>query len=74
MEECFLVLQQERSVMEYRVAFETLATPIEEVSKAILEGHFINGLTLEIKVEIHVLKPRGLEQFMELAKSIEEKN
>lgn len=54
----FLTLQQDRPVMEYRLAFETLAAPIGDVSNAILEGHFINALSLNIKAEILVLKPR----------------
>lgn len=44
-EERFLALRQEGSVGEYRIAFETLAAPIENISEAMLEGHFINGLS-----------------------------
>lgn len=67
MDERFLALRQEGSVMEYRVAFETFTTLIGEILDAILEGHFINGLNLEIRAEIRVLKPKGLELIMELA-------
>ncbi|XP_022878938.1 uncharacterized protein LOC111396702 [Olea europaea var. sylvestris] len=73
-EERFLALRQEGSVMNYRHSFETLATPICDVSEAILEGHFINELSPEIKAEVRMLQPKGLEQIMELAQRIEEKN
>jgi len=39
-----------------------------------LEGHFINGLSPEIKTELRVLSPRSLEQMMDLAQRIEERN
>ena len=54
--------------------FETLVVPVSEVSKAFLEGHFINGLKPEIRVEIKVLQPRGLDRIMSMAQCIEDKN
>lgn len=44
-EEHFLALRQEGTMGEYKDTFETLATPIKEISEAILESHFINGLS-----------------------------
>ncbi|KAL2518687.1 Mediator of RNA polymerase II transcription subunit 25 [Abeliophyllum distichum] len=61
LEERFLALRQEGSVREYRLLFETLTAPIEDVSDAMLEGHFINGLSPEVQAE----------QIMELAQRIE---
>lgn len=42
-------------------------TPLEQVSKDMLLGHFINGLKDEIKVEVRSLHLMSLEQAMELA-------
>lgn len=53
-----LVLWQEGSVMAYRLAFETLAASIGDISDAILEGHFINGLRPEITAKIRVMQPK----------------
>ena len=54
--------------------FKTLAVPVSEVFEAFLEGHFINGLKLEIRAEIRVLQPRGLDRIMSMAQCIEDKN
>lgn len=64
LEERFLALRQEGTVKDYRLMFETLAVPVSEVSEAFLEGHFINGLKPEIRAEIRVLQPRGLDRIM----------
>ena len=42
--------------------------------EAVLEGHFINGLKSEIRAEIKVLRPLGLENIMEMAQRIEDRN
>ncbi|XP_052202680.1 uncharacterized protein LOC127808263 [Diospyros lotus] len=54
--------------------FETLVVPVLEVSEAFLKGHFINGLKPEIRAEIKVLQPRGLDRIMTMAQCIEDKN
>lgn len=59
---------------EYRRKFIETAAPLEGVSEDILMGHFINGLKDEIKAKVRVLHPVSLEQAMELAARIEEKN
>lgn len=69
----FLALRQEGSVREYRPWFELLAALLPKISKALLEGHFTNGLKPEIKAELRVLKPRGLEEIMEAVQPIEDK-
>lgn len=73
-EERFLALRQEGSVREYRQWFETLAAPLPEIPDGILEGHFINGLKAEVKAELRVIRPSGLEEIMEMAQRIDEKN
>jgi len=55
------------AVKDYRLCFETLASLIEEMPEAMLEGHFINGLKPDIRTEIRVLWLVSLEQIMELA-------
>lgn len=60
-------LRQDETVMAYRLAFEMLMAPIEEISDAILEDHFINRLRPEIRAKIRVMKAEGLDQIMELA-------
>ena len=73
-EERLLALRQEGSVRDYRLMFEMLAAPVVDVPESILEGQFINGLKPEIRAELRVLRPRGLDRIMGLAQSIEEKN
>ncbi|XP_052196517.1 uncharacterized protein LOC127803919 [Diospyros lotus] len=73
-EERFLALRQMRSVKDYRLCFETLASSLERLPEAFLEGHFLNGLKLDIRAEMRVLRPTGLERMMELAQRIEERN
>lgn len=72
-EEKFLVLRQDGSVRKYRQWFELLAAPLSKISEALLEGHFIKWLKPEIKAELKVLKPKGLEEIMEAAQRIQDK-
>lgn len=74
LEERFLVLKQWGSVREHRLCFETLASPLEGMPEALLEGQFINGLKPEIRAELRMLRPNGLDQLMEVAQRIEERN
>ena len=73
-EERFLALRQRGTVLDYRQSFEALASPLEYLPEAVLERHFINGLHPEIKAELRVLRPRSLEQMMDMAQRIEERN
>ncbi|XP_052192138.1 uncharacterized protein LOC127801242 [Diospyros lotus] len=74
LEERFLALRQEGSVKEYRLKFETMAAAVPDVPEAFLEGQFLNGLNPEIRAEIRVLQPRGLDRIMVVAQNIEDKN
>lgn len=67
MEEQFLGLWQWGSVKDYRLCFETLAAPLKDMPEALLECHFINGLKADIRAEMRVLRPIGLEEMMDLA-------
>ncbi|XP_063944151.1 uncharacterized protein LOC135150826 isoform X1 [Daucus carota subsp. sativus] len=71
--EQWLSTTQSTTVKEYRRAFIEKAAPLDRVSEDVLMGHFINGLKDEIKAEVRVLSPLNLEQAMELAVRIEEK-
>ena len=73
-EEQFLALWQWGSVKDYRLCFETLAAPLEEMPEALLEGHFVNGLKVDIRAKMRVLRLIGLEEMMDLAQRIEERN
>ena len=42
--------------------------------EAVLEGHFVNGLKPEIREKIRVLRPLGLENIMEMAQRIKDRN
>lgn len=59
LEECFLSLRQEGTVKEYRLMFETLAMSVLDVLEALLEGQFLNGLKLEIRVRSGCCNPEG---------------
>ena len=71
--EQWLATTQSTTVKEYRRAFIETAAPLDRVSEDILMGHFVNGLKEDIKAEVRVLNPLNLEQAMELAVRIEEK-
>lgn len=50
-----------------------LATPLNGLSKEVLEGSFMNGLKTKLRAEVQH-KPIGLEQMMEIAQMVEERN
>lgn len=51
-----------------------MAAPLKCIPEEILIGLFLNGLKDEIKAEVRILSPLSLEQAMELAIRVEEKN
>lgn len=57
---------------EYRQQFEILASLLQNISEE--ESNFINGLKANIKTEVQLLKLVGLEQIMEVAFQVEERN
>lgn len=58
---------------KFRQAFEVLAAPLKGISNEVLESTFVNGLRLEIIVEIHLLGPKGLGQIMDIAQEVKDR-
>ncbi|XP_074323394.1 uncharacterized protein LOC141660315 [Apium graveolens] len=54
--------------------FIETAAPLDKVPETILLGQFLNGLKDEVKAEVRMLNLMSLEQAMELAFWVEEKN
>ena len=72
--EQFLSLRPDGSVRDYLRTFELLASALDGVPKNVQESTFINGLKLEIRAEVRMLKPVGLREVMNLAQRVEERN
>lgn len=72
--EQWLATVQTTTVAEYRRMFIETAAPLERISEEILMGQFLNGLKEDVKAEVRMLNPLSLEQAMELALRVEEKN
>lgn len=70
----FLALRQTTTVKKYRWLFERLASLLQNISEEILECNFINGLKPRIKAEVQLLNPVGLEQIMDVAQRVEERD
>ena len=66
-------LRQGRAVADYHRKFIAHAAPLEEVSEVCLLSKFVSGLRLDIRRELRLLRPVGLDQAMELAQLVEEK-
>lgn len=47
---------------------------MQNVSEEILECNFINGLTPNIRAEVELLNPVGLEKIMDVAQKVEGRN
>ena len=71
--EQWLATSQTSTVGEYKRRFIETAAPLERISEQILLGQFLNGLKEEVRVEVRLLNPVNLEQAMELAVRVEEK-
>lgn len=72
--EQWLATTQTTTVMEYRRKFIETAAPLERLPEDIMLGQFLNGLKEDIRVEVRLLNPVNLEQAMELAVRVEERN
>ncbi|XP_056686977.1 uncharacterized protein [Spinacia oleracea] len=72
--EQWLATTQTTTVAEYMRKFIDLVSPLDDVPESILLGQFINGLKEDIKSEIRVLNPYTLDQAMDLATRVEERN
>lgn len=72
--EQWLAVKQTGTVAEFRQKFIEMASPIEHIPESMLMAHFVNGLKDEIRVEVRMLGLYTLEQAMDLALKVEEKN
>lgn len=72
--EQWLAVKQTGTVAEFRRKFIELAAPLEHIPETMMLAHFVNGLKDEIKAEVRMLGLYTLEQAMELALKVEEKN
>lgn len=72
--EQWLATVQTSSVTDYRRKFIETAAPLDRLPEDIFLGQFLNGLTEEIRAEVRILNPISLEQAMELALRVEERN
>lgn len=72
--EQWLATSQTTTVTEYRRKFIETAAPLERLPENIMLGQFLNGLKEDIRSEVRLLNPITLEQAMELALRVEERN
>lgn len=69
-----LAVKQTGTVVEFKRQFIKLAAPLKRMPKNILMGHFVNGLTEDIREEVRMMGMYTLEQATDLALKVEEKN
>lgn len=72
--EQWLVTTQTSTVNEYRRKFIETAAPLDRMPENIMLGQFLMGLKDDIRAEVRLLNPISLEQAMELAQRVEERN
>ena len=51
-----------------------MASVLQGVPKHVLEGAFINGLRPEIRAKVRLIMPRRLEELMEYAQRVKDRN
>jgi len=61
-------------MMKYRELFEGGSAPLKKEERIMLKGIFINGLKEEIQVELKLHTTSTLEELMDKALLLEEKN
>lgn len=72
--EQWLATAETDSATEYRRKFIETVAPLERLPEEIMLGQFLNGLKEDIRAEVRLLNPINLEQAMELALRVEERN
>ena len=70
--ERLLRLRQEGSVKEYCREFISLATNTPELTDAVLEMAFMNGLKPRVRAGVRMFEPKTLQKMMSLARKVEE--
>lgn len=68
------MVKQTGTVEEFRRQLIELAAPLEQIPENMLMAKFVNGLKEEIRAEVQMLGLYKLEQTMDLALKVEEKN
>lgn len=71
--EQWLAHRQRGNVCDYRLKFIELLAPLDNVSKELSLGQFLNGLRDDIRSEVRLLGPLTVDHAMELAHMVEEK-
>lgn len=69
-----LSIKQTSSVMKYREKFERESAPLKKEERIMLKGIFINGLKEEIQAELKLHAAGTLDELMDRALLLEEKN
>lgn len=72
--EMLMALRQTGTVTEYRERFESLSAPLTEASDEMLMGAFRNGLKEEIRTELRLMRIGSLQDLMDTAHGLKEKN
>lgn len=72
--ESLLDLKQSGSIKTYRNEFELLAVPLHIADQEYLQGIFISGLKKNIQAELKMHQVASLQELMNLAQFVEEKN
>ncbi|WZY74503.1 hypothetical protein YC2023_006743 [Brassica napus] len=70
--ERLLRLRQEGSVKDYCREFISLATNAPELTDAVLEMAFMNGLKPRIRAGVRMFEPKTLQKMMSFARKVEE--
>lgn len=68
------MLKQESTVREYHRVFESLASPLLNLPKHMMDSTFIDGFRSNIHVEVQMFKSNGLSRIMELPQRVEDCN
>jgi len=69
-----LSIKQTSSVMKYRERFERESSLLKKEERIMFKGIFLNGLNEEIQAELKLYATRSLEELMDKALLLEEKN
>ncbi|XP_028768491.1 uncharacterized protein LOC114726095 [Neltuma alba] len=69
-----MALRQTRSVSDYIERFELISATLDHCDDEVLIAAFFNGLRVEIKVDLRLLKLNSLAELMDMALRLEERN
>lgn len=70
----FLVVKQTSTVTKYCAEFEALVAPLSHLTNEVLENTFMNGLKPVMQAEVRCFRPVGLEDMMEKAQLVEDRD